>query len=650
MLQSTQVFADLAASRNGNSGDVTVALPSEELFSDNPSLARALLHRAVKDGNEATLAMLLHQSVVEIDIEGQEGENMLRFARNCGRHSIVKLLIAASGTGPARDLPPATKTPNTFGVLPRRQRASKPKLRTGCRTCKFRRINCDETKPSCKRCTSTGRKCDGYGFPKSLSSSTTTRKADVSAAKPIVPFPTFDNATVQERRLFHRFQHCTVPAFCPDSDAGLWARLLAPAALQEPLVRDAILALAALHEDHQDRQGEYTSQTPERESYTLALKRYESSLRQLNQRLNEPAKENAKIAIVTSIVFAYFELLRRNDQAAIVHYQQGMREFSRQLKLSGGSPSRSTPKTPHGDMRKDTPKSEIDEIMRAFGQLDLQMVAGGKDKIEPLEENLPHASETVLANMSPSELQRQLERLLIALYQAIKSDGQVYRYWDRQKVPSVWQTRMQSASEVLDVWMTNLNGILPSKVQQWKVNLRYVEYRWILGLWLHLKVALIELRISIDCGPETSLDVYEDDFYDILTTVERFTHDSKLSDGHILEAETTPFTMSFGIGYSVYFTAIRCRNRDIRRRAIQQLRKIGKESYFEGPIMMILAQRLIELEEEGIPLDEGVPESSRFHKVEWGVNYDDRQISFKATRALDTTWKNWYIHQEVIKF
>ncbi|KAL2807765.1 hypothetical protein BJX63DRAFT_60948 [Aspergillus granulosus] len=47
----------------------------------------------------------------------------------------------------------------------RRSRATKLKVRTGCITCKIRRVKCDEGKPSCSRCVSTGRKCDGYASP-----------------------------------------------------------------------------------------------------------------------------------------------------------------------------------------------------------------------------------------------------------------------------------------------------------------------------------------------------------------------------------------------------------------------------------------------------------------------------------------------------
>ncbi|KAL5599098.1 hypothetical protein FOVSG1_006910 [Fusarium oxysporum f. sp. vasinfectum] len=41
-------------------------------------------------------------------------------------------------------------------------RKGSKKVRTGCITCKVRKIKCDETRPCCRRCTNTGRNCDGY--------------------------------------------------------------------------------------------------------------------------------------------------------------------------------------------------------------------------------------------------------------------------------------------------------------------------------------------------------------------------------------------------------------------------------------------------------------------------------------------------------
>ncbi|KAK1834272.1 fungal-specific transcription factor domain-containing protein [Podospora conica] len=39
---------------------------------------------------------------------------------------------------------------------------NKQKSRSGCRTCKLRRLRCDETKPACRNCTQKGLECPGY--------------------------------------------------------------------------------------------------------------------------------------------------------------------------------------------------------------------------------------------------------------------------------------------------------------------------------------------------------------------------------------------------------------------------------------------------------------------------------------------------------
>lgn len=45
------------------------------------------------------------------------------------------------------------------------KKAKHPKVRSGCFTCKQRRLKCDETKPSCLRCGKSGRECAGYTSP-----------------------------------------------------------------------------------------------------------------------------------------------------------------------------------------------------------------------------------------------------------------------------------------------------------------------------------------------------------------------------------------------------------------------------------------------------------------------------------------------------
>ncbi|KAI1799752.1 hypothetical protein F4811DRAFT_542269 [Daldinia bambusicola] len=51
-------------------------------------------------------------------------------------------------------------------LKPTRKRASKPKVRTGCISCKRRHVKCDERKPSCAECERLGLICEGYAPPK----------------------------------------------------------------------------------------------------------------------------------------------------------------------------------------------------------------------------------------------------------------------------------------------------------------------------------------------------------------------------------------------------------------------------------------------------------------------------------------------------
>ncbi|EFQ26013.1 hypothetical protein CGRA01v4_14432 [Colletotrichum graminicola] len=53
-------------------------------------------------------------------------------------------------------------------ALAKKTRSSKPKVRTGCKTCKIRRVKCDEARPICERCHKARIVCDGYDAPSTL--------------------------------------------------------------------------------------------------------------------------------------------------------------------------------------------------------------------------------------------------------------------------------------------------------------------------------------------------------------------------------------------------------------------------------------------------------------------------------------------------
>ncbi|OTA99652.1 hypothetical protein M426DRAFT_253954 [Hypoxylon sp. CI-4A] len=58
---------------------------------------------------------------------------------------------------------------------PTKRRVSHAKVRTGCATCKHRRVKCDERKPLCGRCEKSGYECAGYQDPNLKSSNESPR-------------------------------------------------------------------------------------------------------------------------------------------------------------------------------------------------------------------------------------------------------------------------------------------------------------------------------------------------------------------------------------------------------------------------------------------------------------------------------------------
>ncbi|KAF2493017.1 hypothetical protein BU16DRAFT_424028, partial [Lophium mytilinum] len=146
-----------------------------------------------------------------------------------------------------------------------RKKVWKTKVKTGCITCRIRRVKCDEDKPDCKRCTSTGRKCDGYEPPKAQKQDS---QAVVRAARPpkstrlstsLLPGyarstpaafmdPAFASETSAESRSLKFFQLYTAPEMAGFFDSTFWVQDLLLAANEHQSIRYAVTALGALHQ------------------------------------------------------------------------------------------------------------------------------------------------------------------------------------------------------------------------------------------------------------------------------------------------------------------------------------------------------------------------------------------------------------------
>ena len=436
-----------------------------------------------------------------------------------------------------------------------------------------------------------------------------------------------------------------MPAFSGGSEARFWSSLVLKIGQEEPVVRNAVIALGSLHEDYQIRGGKYSEQFIKDESYREITLLYGKALRQLNEQLSKPTKTNAKLAIICSILFACFEVLRRNNMAAVVHYQQGMRQLMRQMSLPEADDTAIAEcDAAYITKFRSTPQNELDDIMRVFARYDVQACTFSKDNAEKLSAEMPAERPT---HFSLEHVKAHLDNLLICVYQLVKSDLRMYRYWNKADVPILWQDRKHNAVLTFGEWLNAIEDFFEKS----DLKLSLSEARSLLGLRLQIKVALIMLKMSIDCKAETTYDSFMVDFDYIVTRAEQLFQSMAVIDAKPLDTENfNEFTMELGLVHPLFFVATKCRDWNLRRRAVAQLRKAGKEGVWEGPIMAVLAQKIMKLEEQGVTRGTLVPERNRFHDIKKNVDYDGRQILFEANKPLDNTYQNWHVHRDVVSF
>ena len=443
--------------------------------------------------------------------------------------------------------------------------------------------------------------------------------------------------TVQERRAFHRFKYRTVSAFAGGSENEFWTDLVLRAATSEPVIRDAVIALGSLHEDYENRGGVYDQSVIVSSSYSDTAILYGKAIRGLYQRIDTVTGETASLAVIASILFAAFEVLRRNNMAAVVHYQNGMRQLMKQM---------NNERLEREPLVRSRPQDDLDRMLRVFARYDIQACTFSKPRTEVLEISLGRPHRT---NVGLSEVRHYLDNLLIAVYQLIKSDLGMFRYWKLTEVSPAWLEKREEALITFQEWLDVLERSIPSDAVTLR-NHGVTASKSILGLILQVKVAMILLRTCIDCGPETSFDQFQPEFEDMVLRVEEIARVLGLSDTEPLKRETVPFSMELGVIHPLFFVAWKCRDWKIRRRAIAVLRKCGKEGVWEGPIMAVVAQRLAEIEEQGLEPGQFVPEFARIHDLRKAVEYDERIVRAEIRIAKDTTWKNWTIIREAISF
>lgn len=316
---------------------------------------------------------------------------------------------------------PATSPRPDSEVKVKKTRASKPKVKTGCQTCKIRRVKCDETKPSCLRCVRFGHQCDGYSskspskpasskssrvlVPKSPSSpvspssstkdSSDFRPPTTQAQAKLYPSPTrllFQNP--HEYQAFQTFCNRTSHQLSSSFSSELWTRLMLQACETSPSIRHAVIAIGALNLSH-------PSPRPENSVGTL---RHQFAFRQYSKALCLLRRDVAggfcdlRTTLIACLLFYCFESYHGYHELAISQVYSGLK-LIREWASSFYKPDQSG--HIHIRVGSEDPRVVEDDILRAFGSLEIQVMTYADGRTREAHEHYRHCGQVSIDEMPP---------------------------------------------------------------------------------------------------------------------------------------------------------------------------------------------------------------------------------------------------------
>ncbi|KAK1980888.1 hypothetical protein LZ30DRAFT_750436 [Colletotrichum cereale] len=214
------------------------------------------------------------------------------------------------------------------GVASRRGIEGRAKVKTGCKTCRIRKVKCDESKPLCQKCVNTGRTCDGYESPFRFHASQPIRKPRTGGVEPHAALQIARPALVEidprDIALLNRY-FSTKTMFDVKLACDEEARQILQASLTDPPIQHAVLSLRALREDLEvsgDGPASVAQQTP---SHRYGLQQYSMALRGLASSLSCLGPRGLRSALLCCQIFISIEQVRKNYAAMAQHIVRGLR-------------------------------------------------------------------------------------------------------------------------------------------------------------------------------------------------------------------------------------------------------------------------------------------------------------------------------------
>ncbi|KAG5978987.1 hypothetical protein E4U55_005686 [Claviceps digitariae] len=238
----------------------------------------------------------------------------------------------------------------TIGHRPRQSRQKKyaPKVRTGCLTCRSRRVKCDENKPTCFRCLKGGLHCQGYLYQDSIVVDAVVRSPERLAvlhepALSLAPVATIPSH--QDMRMFHLMRTDAVQQVAGCFDFDFWALDVLKAAHIYPAIWHSCLAFAATYERLKSPDQSPASTRAKRESYVYALQHQNESIQEVVKLIGGPglSQLDKEALVLINTLYAALCSIGGNLAESAGHFMNALTFFAELQRSTSEQDQSATP-------------------------------------------------------------------------------------------------------------------------------------------------------------------------------------------------------------------------------------------------------------------------------------------------------------------
>jgi Fungal specific transcription factor domain len=346
----------------------------------------------------------------------------------------------------------------------------------------------------------------------------------------------------------------------------------------DPAILHAVLALGAAHRSHVLAHS--TSGPSNAGSFScIAYTHYGKAIKHLQTRVSLEGAENCRTVLIACIVLLSFDLLQARYAPALVHLHHGRRILKLQYGLKANTAASNLLYLPPQTRTVD------EELVYSFGQIDLQATnfGGGKpqftfvdhpDKLDPSEHIVPDAFTSVEdAGRYIMILMNDCWRLM-----GLLPDNTKLNYANAEAVNH--RFRLLASCERWEQAFHKGNFPHPSAESA-----RNPDSRKAVILQMHHALITIKVSVCLSYPDEMGFDSLLPYYSKIIS----------LASGLFPNLPT--FNLDTVIIHPVFSAAIHCRHPVMRRRAVDILRRSGREGLWDSRMTALVAEEVIQHEE-----------------------------------------------------